>query len=316
MRIIMSARNARSASRAAVSAIVTALAGGACSAAGTDASHVEFVFGDNGMGRGEFAYPRGLTVSPVDGCVFIVDKAARVQRFDPQGRYETEWRMPEYDAGKPTGLAVDRRNRVWIADTHYSRVIVYDRDGRELFRFGESGDGPGQFRWPTTVAFDADGNAYVGEYGGNDRISRFTADGEFAFSFASGDAQTGGTNRPQGLAFDADGVLWVADAANHRIGRYARDGEFLGAFGNMGAGHGEFRYPYDVAVDAEQTIWISDYGNNRVVRMHRTGDILASWGSLGREPGQLRHAWSLDVAPNGLLYVLDSWNSRVQVLAW
>lgn len=283
-----------------------------------DASRVVTTFGTAGMGRGEFAYPRGLAVSPIDGRVFVVDKAARIQRFDSDGRYETEWRMPEWDNGKPTGLGVDRDNRVWVADTHYSRVIVFDRDGRELKRFGEPGEGDGQFLWPTTVAFDPDGNVFVGEYGGNDRINKFSPWPEcrFILSFARGSVDEGGVSRPQGLAFDADGVLWVTDASNHRVSRYDRDGNYLGSFGVIGGGAGEFRYPYDVAVRSDQTLVISDYGNNRVVRVGRDGRTLGAWGREGRDVGCVLHAWSLDVGPNGRMYVLDSWNNRVQVVAW
>ena len=46
--------------------------------------------------------------------------------------------------------------RVFVADTHNSRIVVFDRDGKELFRFGERGMGPGQFLLPTDVAVDSD----------------------------------------------------------------------------------------------------------------------------------------------------------------
>src|SRR5262249_11547482 len=163
-----------------------------------------------------------------------------IQRFTPDGIYETEWRMPEWQQGKPTGLCVDSKNRVWVADTHYHRVMVFDRNGRELLRFGEEGRVPGQFVWPANIALDADGFVYVGEYGGNDRISKFSPDAKYLFSFAGGDPEQGGTARPQGLAFDHDGVLWVTDAGHHRICHYGRDGKFLGGFGALGDGPGEF----------------------------------------------------------------------------
>lgn len=287
-----------------------------CDITRDDASRVKTVFGGAGMGRGEFNYPRGLAVSPVDGRVFAIDKAARVQRFDPDGKYETEWRMPEFTNGKPTGLFVDSQNRVWVPDTHYSRVIVYDRDGRELFRFGRNGTGPGEFIWPTNLIVDAEGNAYVGEFGGNDRINKFSPTHEFLLSFAHGETEVGGTARPQGLAFDRDGVLWVADSAHHRLCRFTKDGKFLGAFGTMGDGPGEFRYPYHVAVRPDQTLLVCDYGNNRVVQMTRDGKMLRTWGSVGRQTGQICHPWTIDLARDGLVYVLDSWNNRVQVIKW
>ena len=212
----------------AVLCVAVAGCGGRDGGGGGDASAVVTVFGGVGMGRGEFSYPRGLSVSPVDGCVFVVDKAARIQRFSPTGAYEAEWRMPEFELGKPTGLCVDRRNHVWVADTHYSRVIVFDRDGREVLRFGSTGRGAGEFLWPTNICIDeADQTVLVGEYGGNDRVNRYSLTGRFLSSFASGDESAGGTSRPQGLAVDGGGVVWVADAAHHRVCRYNHDGRFL-----------------------------------------------------------------------------------------
>jgi len=311
----MSRRGTRFISVQAASLLLFLLCG--CNHEGADGSGVVAIFGGIGMGRGEFSYPRGLTLSPVDGCVFIVDKAARIQRFSPRGNYETEWRMPEFEQGKPTGLCVDRHNRVWVADTHYSRVMLFDRDGNELKRFGRTGRGPGEFIWPTNIAIDeSDGSVLVGEYGGNDRISRFSADLAYRGSFASGDLEQGGTSRPQSIAIDASGVVWVADSAHHRICRYSRDGAFLGAVGRLGEGPDEFNYPYSLAIAPDRAVYVSDYGNNRVVRLGPDGRFLGSWGRMGREPGELRHAWSLALAGNGILYILDSWNSRVQLIRW
>jgi len=93
--------------------------------------NVKGVFGETGMGPGEFSYPRAVAVAP-DGSVFVVDKTARIQRFNPKGEYETSWRMPEWQAGKPVGLSVHPDGRVFVADTHYCRVMIYDRDGHLL----------------------------------------------------------------------------------------------------------------------------------------------------------------------------------------
>ena len=146
---------------------------GGCDPPPLSPNDVVGVFGSAGRGPGDFAYPRAIAEAP-DGKLYVVDKSARVQRFDAWGQFELVWTMPDHAAGKPVGLSVHPDGRVFIADTHYSRVMVFDRDGRELARFGEHGTGAGQFIWPTDVAFDADGRIYVGEYNGNDRITRAT----------------------------------------------------------------------------------------------------------------------------------------------
>ncbi len=287
-----------------------------CDSRRPDASAVERVFGRTGLGPGEFSYPRALAVSPNDGCVFVVDKTARVQRFSAAGSYEHQWRMPEYASGKPVGLFVDDHDRVWVPDTHYSRVIVYDRDGRERFRFGERGMGPGQFIFPTAVALDRDGNIYVGEYGENDRISKFSPQRRYLFSFADAASGEGAVIRPTQIVIDKSGLLWVADSCHHRICRYDSDGHFLSAFGLPGTGENRLNYPFGLALERGGTILVADQGNNRIVRYDRSGTVRGSWGSAGRPVGQLLHPWDVALGRNGSIYVLDSWNNRVQVLNW
>ena len=290
---------------------VLALAGG-CRRPPAD-SRVVAVFGSTGLGHGEFSYPRAIAISPA-GKVFAVDKTGRIQRFDADGRYETGWRMPAWEKGKPVGLAVHPDGRLFVADTHYSRVLIFDQDGGELARFGREGTGPGEFLLPTSVAFDSDGFVYVAEYGGNDRISKFTAGLEFVTSFGGPESGEASLLRPTGLTFDASGRLWVADACHHRVCCFDRDGRLLTAFGQVGTELGQLRYPYDLAIDDRGRLLVCEYGNNRLQWFDMDGRSLGTWGTPGRRPGQLAYPWSADLAPTGRLYVLDSGNNRVQVL--
>lgn len=272
----------------------------------------EKVIGDHGLGPGQFVYPRAITVAP-DGCIFVVDKTARIQRFSADGEFETSWQMPEWDSGKPTGLTVDAQNRLLVADTHYHRVIIFDRDGHELARFGTEGEGPGQFILPTHVAVAPDGEIYVGEYGGNDRISRFSPTFEYLGSFGGRDAGEASLMRPQSLCFDSQGVLWVADAVHHRLCRFTREGTFLGAFGTPGRQPGQIEYPYDFAFCADGTVLVAEFGNNRLQRFDTQGHSLEVWGSAGRGPGQLAYPWGVALGRNGRVYVVDAGNNRVQM---
>jgi hypothetical protein len=54
------------------------------------------------------------------------------------------WLMPEWELGKPTGLAVGDDGNLYVADTHYFRVMAFDPHGNEVLRFGRFGQGPGE----------------------------------------------------------------------------------------------------------------------------------------------------------------------------
>ncbi len=302
--------------RSAVLALLMcgAMAGG-CGEAGSKAgSPVVGAFGETGMGRGEFSYPRAAVIGQ-RGRLYVVDKAARVQCFEPNGTYAFEWKMPESAAGKPTGLGVGPDGRIYAADTHYSRVVVFEPDGREVARFGTRGTGPGQFLLPTDVAVDPDGFIYVGEYSGNDRISKFSPRYEYLLSFGKRGTGPGELERPQGLLIGPDKSLWVADACNHRICHFSPQGEFLGTFGHSGTGAGELRFPYGLDWLSDGTLVVSEFGNNRLQRFATDGRSLGFWGSAGRGAGEVAYPWAVAVGAGDRVYVIDSGNNRVQVLA-
>ncbi|MCA9295819.1 MAG: SMP-30/gluconolactonase/LRE family protein, partial [Phycisphaerales bacterium] len=305
--------------------IVTLLA---CSAAtvclaGCDRHHLdepsplptEFMWGSTGRGPSQFMYPRGIATDPERDAVFVVDKAARIQRFSTDGTQEAEWFMPESALGKPTGLNVGPDGSVYVADTHYFRVMTYDRDGHELQRFGAYGKEPGQFIYPTDVEFGPAGHLYVSEYGGNDRIQVFEPDGTFLFQFGEqghGDHQF---NRPQSLAFSLDGSeLYIADSCNHRIVVTDPEGTQLRILGHAGRDPGEFSYPYDLVVLADGSLLVVEFGNNRVQHIDANGNCLGVLGQTGRAVGQLQYPWGIDVAGDRV-FVLDSGNNRVQVMS-
>jgi DNA-binding beta-propeller fold protein YncE len=272
------------------------------------------IFGRTGMGPGEFNYPRATAISP-DGSLYIVDKAGRIQALSGDGQPLREWRMPEIDAGKPTGLGFGPDGNIYVADTHYARVCVYSSDGRLLRQFGSFGDGPGQFRLPTDVAVHRDGTIFVSEYGGNDRISRFTPEFGYLDSFGGADAGPARQQRPQCLLIAPDETLWVADACNHRLCAFDLRGRLIRTIGACGDGPGQFRFPYSVDLLSDGTLVVCEYGNNRVQRVTREGECLGTWGRAGRTPGELAYPWALSVGSEDRVYVVDSGNNRVQVIA-
>ncbi len=276
--------------------------------------------GDSGrplriLGAGRlFNYPRAIARA-ADGVLYVVDKAGVVRALDPGGRLLHRWRMPAIDAGKPTGISVGPDGNIYAADTHYSRIVVFSPDGRLLRTIGRKGDGPGEFRLPTDVAFDDEGFIYVSEYGGHDRISRFTADWRFLADFGTPDSGEASLARPQCIVVSrVDQTLWVADACNHRIVHFDRQGRFLGAFGRQGAGFGELNFPYGIAELSDGTLVVCEYGNNRVQRFSRRGESLGIWGSAGREPGRLAYPWAVVADGGDRVFIVDSGNDRVQVI--
>lgn len=288
-------------------------AAGACERAPLTPNGVVCVFGGVGLGPGEFSYPRAIAADP-EGDVYVVDKAGRIQRFAPEGAFLADWRMPETEQGKPVGLSLGPGGLLFVADTHYHRVMIFDRGGTVVGAFGSEGTGDGQFRLPTDVAVDAQGFIYVSEYQGNDRITKWSADRRFVASFGEELIAGRRLSRPAGIDLDDEQTLWVADACNHRIVRFNLEGEVLSTFGTYGRGTGQLRYPYDIDVSPEGTLLVCEYGGDRLQWFTKDGRSLRVWGRSGRDPGALSAPWGATYGPGGNVYVVDSLNSRIQVL--
>ena len=271
------------------------------------------VFGNIGMGPGEFSYPRAINIDR-QGRVYVVDKSARVQRFSSEGKLQAEWNMPDKRAGKPIGVTVADDGRVFIADTHYNRVIVTDENGKELARFGTKGFGDGEFQLPTDVAIDAQGNIYVSEYNGSDRVTKWSSDFKFLKVIAQGEVDGAPISRPSGIDIDAEQTLWVADACNHRVLRFDLEGKFLAAWGELGSDSGHLRYPYDITCTVDGEILVCEFGNHRLQWFSKDGNSRGVWGAPGRRVGELWAPWGAAVGPDERIYVVDSLNARVQVI--
>ncbi|MEM9658655.1 MAG: hypothetical protein AAF961_09870, partial [Planctomycetota bacterium] len=206
------------------------------------------VWGRQGVAPGELQKPRAIAVNEEDE-VFLVDMLARIQVFSADGEYLRGWTTPESTNGRPCGLTFARDGHLLVADTHYFRVLVYDADGKLLEDRtigGEAGRGPGEFGFVTDAVEDSQGNVYVGEYGDNDRIQKFSPQGDFLLQWGSHGDQPGQFRRPQNLAVDDQDRIWAVDACNHRIQIFDCRGELLELWGEEGSGPGELYYPYDL----------------------------------------------------------------------
>ena len=277
----------------------------------------DLVWGKKGVIDGDLQRPRAIAIDRQDR-VFIVDFTARIQVFDLDGNYlGPTWRTPDFRNGRPSGLGIDRDGNLIVADSHYHCIRIYRADGTELCKLGgEAGTGPGQFGYISDVVQDADGNFYVSEFSGNERISKLDADGRFVKSWGRAGAEPGEFNRARALALGPDNNLYVADACNHRVQVFTRDGELVRVWGRPGSEPGELSYPYDLAFGRSGELYVIERGNNRVQRFSPDGVSQGVWGEKGRLPGQLGDPWALGVDRRGRVHVVDTENHRVQRISF
>lgn len=273
--------------------------------------------GQPGRQPGQFSKPRAVTVT-ASGEIVVIDRTGRVQFYDLEdGSFIRQWRLAEWENGTPTGISLDPSDdTLWLADTHYSRILNYDVEGNLLASWGKNGEETGHMIFPTDIALDPDGRTvWVTEYGRRNRIMKFTREGEFLMEWGSQLYDNDELGRPMAIALSPDSQrLFVVDAGNHRIRVFDREGNELQNFGKLGYNWGEMKYPLDMALGPDGLLYIVEYENSRLSRYSQEGDFIDSWGEAGSRAGQLFLPWGCAVAHDGTLIIADTNNERLQIV--
>ena len=131
-------------------------------------------WGESGTDPGQFNIVHNIATDSA-GWVYVADRENhRIQVFDPNGKFETQW----VNMARPCGLYIDQATDiayvgelgVAIASNAQAlgvgpRISLYDTKGNVLARLGNKpeGEAPGQFIAPHGICIDSRGDIYVGE---------------------------------------------------------------------------------------------------------------------------------------------------------
>lgn len=253
--------------------------------------------------------PRSLNVGP-DDEIYVLDNAGRVLVYDADDELIKQWEMPDFDVGKPEGVCLLRNGEIAVADTHYHRVVFFDKQGHVLRMLGDYGEGPSQFIYPVSVVQDPDGDIYVCEYGNNDRVQKFSESGEFLLEFGKVGTGPGEFQRPAGMIWH-DHKIYVSDAINNRIQIFSDEGDFQEVLGEKNGGIPLY-YPYDVAIDRNTNeLYIVEYGSGRITKTDLQGNVLGRFGKTGMQQGEFLTPWGLTVNSKDQVFVADTGNRLI-----
>jgi len=142
-------------------------------------------FGGSDPAGSRFAGPHFLAQDAAGRLYTTEAGLGRVQQLAPDGRPLRSWGDKGDQPGGfgafqfgslsgtygPIGLAVDRRDRVWVSSLN-DRVQCFTPEGRYLFGLDVPGPDPGELDRPHGLAFDARGRLYVAD-ASNQRIQVF-----------------------------------------------------------------------------------------------------------------------------------------------
>jgi DNA-binding beta-propeller fold protein YncE len=119
-------------------------------------------FGKHGINEGEFNLPIELRLK--DGLLTVVDAMNfRIQTFDMTGAFKSMIGTtgdPDGGVYRPKGIALDSEGHVYIVESEWGTIRVFDREGRLLYSFG-NGTGFGNFALPTGLFIGTNDRVFV-----------------------------------------------------------------------------------------------------------------------------------------------------------
>ena len=192
-----------------------------------------------------------IAVDGADNVWIFTRKNPMVQIYASDGRYLGGWRE-ENPQAVPHALKFDREGNVWLVDAGLHVVRKYSQDGRLLQvigTLGVLGEDATHFNSPTDIAFAPNGDIFVSDGYGNNRITRFDATGRFIKAWGKLGVAPGLFSIPHALAFDSKGRLYVADRNNVRIQIFDVDGQLLDVWSNI-------IVPWGFWISPQDEIWV------------------------------------------------------------
>ena len=294
---------------------------------------------DGDVTRARFSDPFDVAIAP-DGTVYISDAGVsnRIRAIFPDGRVATvAGGEPGYADGtgdaarfdSPSGLAVDTRGMVYVADTGNNAIRRITPDGRVTT---VAGGGPAgyrdgsadqaQFNGPVDVAVDASGRVVVADTY-NDRIRAIAPDGTVstvaggdAPGFIDGAAADARFDTPCGVAIHNTGIILVADTGNGVV----RTIDAHGVVATPAGPHSEgLLRPIGIAAGPSGETYVTD-DRGRLVEIGAAGEARSLAGSVpGFRDGpgseaRFRRPAGVAVAKPGRLYVADAGNALIRLV--
>lgn len=225
----------------------------------------------------------------------------------------------------PHGIWINPDDEIFLADTGLHTVTKHAPSGEVLLSIGTRGTAgaPGApFNMPTRAKQSPNGDIFVSDGYGQNRVHRFSPTGEHVLSWGSGDpvfiekfmgrSVTGrpGTgpgefNLPHDVMVDRDSRVYVMDRENSRWQVFTMDGRFVSECAGVDR-------PNDVAVDRDGVLHIV---SGRGVELRQPdGTLVGRWGEKGSRPGQFANGpHGVWLGPNGDLYIAEvGGNNRLQ----
>jgi len=219
--------------------------------------------------------------------------------------------------GDIIGLAIDDSDRLFVSDTKFHHILVFDKNRKIEGSISEGGlidpsgmaiDNENRFLYVAdpgldqVLVYDADKLNLIRKMGTAGKKHSLTEPGQFAV--------------PTNVAVDEDGNLYVTDMYNNRVEIFDAEGHFIRAWGKSGDRPGTFSRPKGIAIDADGHVWVADAVQDILQCYTPEGQFLMWMGGHGLFPGQFRALAGLYIDKNNRMFTSEQYPGRLQMFRY
>jgi DNA-binding beta-propeller fold protein YncE len=274
----------------------------------------------------------GVTIAP-DGNIWTFNRGKiPVQVYTPEGKLVKYWGEGIFK--NPHTIRFDSAGNMWVVDTQSHTVRKFTSDGKVLMTVGtldQPGEDETHMREPNDVAIGSNGDLYISDGYGNDRVIVYDKNGKFVRTWGKLGNAPGEFSQPHSIAVDSMDRIYVADRNNARIQIFDSKGKFLNEWKNIIT-------PWFLTITrndevyvcgSSPTVWAEVAAAQRanglstppkdqiVMKLDTDGHIkqlvVIPKGENGKEkPGDLNWVHGMAVAADGAMYFADVQGKRTQ----
>lgn len=273
---------------------------------------VEFSFGKQGDGAGEFFQPMAIAID-ANGNLYVADTGNnRIQRFDVHGRLRSMvggfgWDREQFQ--RPMDLCADNGLDVYIADHDNRRVERYDRELHWISTLiaDSYSDEKLSMGFASGLGLSRHGDLFVAD-AENRRVLKFNTLQQAEASFGDFNWEDGDLQAPAQLSVGRDDRIYVADRGAGCVVVYDYFGNYLQSIGKN-----FLQEPSGIGLHpAAGLLAVTDMRRDQVVIFDQSGRIKGTVGGAGDKLGGFLQpsdaAWYGDQ-----LFVVEAGHHRVQV---
>jgi len=163
-----------------------------------------------------FGGPSDLEFLP-NGDFFVSDgyRNTRIVKYSKDGKYLMEWGKPGKGPGEfnlPHSVAIDARQRVYVADRGNSRIQVFDVNGKYLDEWPD-------IRFPLYIAVSKDQHLWVSD-GLTQKILKYDLNGKLLYSWGTFGGEPGQMWATHGFSVDSNGNFYTAEVYGGRAQKF------------------------------------------------------------------------------------------------